>query len=127
MLKSPELMVVFDISGNDEKRIEAFKLYQNAFNAKNLSGDLIPDESGEVHIIMEINGHKFGIFPGIGYNSRGNTSCQFEFETEDELRKTYEVLSQEAQEHSIDTPFWCKICASVTDKYGIFWCLNVPD
>jgi uncharacterized glyoxalase superfamily protein PhnB len=127
MSKSPNLIVVLNISGSDEKRIEAFKLYQRTFNAKNLSGDFIPDESGEVHIMMEINGIKFGIFPGQDYNSRGNISCQFEFETEDELRKAYEILSHEAQEHSIETAFWCKLFAFVTDKFGIFWCLCVPN
>jgi len=125
MQKSPELYVVLSIDG-DDKRLEAFKLYQDAFNAKNLADDLLPDESGEIHIQMEINGHKFGIFPGDGHNSRGNITCQFEFETEDELRKAYKILSKEAQEHSIGTAFWCKLFATVTDKFGIFWSLCVP-
>ena len=126
MLKSPDLYVVLSING-DFKRLEAFKLYQDAFNAKNLADDLLPDESGEIHIQMEINSHKFGIFPGDGHNARGNICCQFEFETEDELRRTYDILSKEAQEHSIGTDFWCKLFATVTDKFGIFWCLCVPN
>ena len=126
MVKSPDLYVILSING-DDKRIEAFKLYQDAFNAKNLADDLLPDESGEIHIQMEINGHKFGIFPGDVYNSRGNVSCQFEFETENELRKAYEVLSKEAQEHSIGTDFWCELFATVVDKFGIFWSLCVPN
>ena len=127
MKKSLELLVVLTINGSDEKRIEALELYQRAFNAKNLSGDLVPDESGEVHIIMEINGYKFGIFPGDGHNSRGNVNCQFEFHNENDLRKAYDVLSREAQEHSIDTAFWCKLVASITDKFGVFWCFCVPN
>ena len=127
MKKSPELLVVLNINGSDEKRIEAFELYQKAFDAKNLSGDLLPDESGEVHIMMEINGHKFGIFPGEGYNSRGNVTCQFEFDNENDLRKAYDILSQEAQEHSMDTAFWCKLFAFVTDKFNVFWCFCVPN
>lgn len=127
MSKSPELIVVLNISGSDEKRIEAFELYQRAFNAKNMSGDFIPDESGEVHITMEINGYKFGIFPGTGHNSSGNITCQFEFETEEELRKAYDILSYEAQKHSIVTDFWCELYAMVTDKFGIFWSLCVPN
>jgi uncharacterized glyoxalase superfamily protein PhnB len=126
MSKSPELIVVLSINGDDEKRIEAFNLYQKAFNAKSIY-DLEPDESGSVHIVMEINGHRFGIFPDEAYNSRGNVCCQLEFETEAELRKTYEALSQEAQEHSMGTDFWCKLYAMVTDKFGIFWCLCVPN
>ena len=127
MLKSPDLLVVLEISGCDEKRIEAFELYQKAFNAKNMYDNIMPDESGQIHIMMEINGYKFGIFPGEGHNLRGNVSCQFEFETEGELRKAYDVLSQEAQEHSIGTDFWCKLIAMVTDKFGVFWCLCVPN
>ena len=126
MLKSPELLVVFNINGSDEKRIEALELYQKAFNAKSMY-DLIPDESGEVHIIMEINGYKFGIFPGDDYNSRGNVTCQFEYDNEDDLRKAYDVLVKGATAHTINTDFWCKLHATVTDKYGIFWSLCVPD
>ena len=126
MPKSPNIMVVLSIDG-DDKRLEAFKLYQNAFNAKNLADDFLPDDSGEIHIQMEIYGRQFGIFPGDRHNSRGNISCQFEFETEDELRKTYEVLSREARDNSIGTDFWCKLYASVTDKFGIFWSLCVPN
>ena len=127
MKKSLELFVVLNINGSDERRIEAFELYQRAFNAKNLSGDLLPDESDEVHIIMEINGYKFGIFPGEGHNSRGNVNCQLEYDNENDLYKAYDVLIQEAQEHSIGTDFWCGLVASVTDKFGIFWCLCVPN
>ena len=127
MEKSPELLVVLNINGSDEKRIEAFELYQRAFNAKNLSGDLSPDESGQVHIMMDINGYQFGIFPGDDYNARGNVTCQFEFDNENDLRKAYDVLSQEAQEHSIGTDFWCELFASVTDKFGVFWCFCVPN
>jgi len=134
--KSPELMVVFDINGSNERRLEAFEFYKKAFGAVKLSGelppegvppeDLLPDES-ETHIIMEINGYKFGIFPGDEHAARGPVTCQFEFDNEADLRRAYDVLSQGASEHSIDTPFWCTLCALVRDKYGIFWCLCVPD
>ena len=126
MTKSPELLVVLNINGSDEKRIEAFELYKKAFNAKSMY-DLTPDESGEVHIIMEINGYKFGIFPGDDYNSRGNIICQFEYDNEDDLRKAYDVLIQGASAHTINTDFWCKLHAAITDKYGVFWSLCVPD
>ena len=124
MKKSPELLVVFNNTNSDEERIEALKLYQIAFNAKSVY-DLEPDESGELHIVMDINGYKFGLFPGDGYvsNWRSNICCQFEYDTEDELRKTYEILSREAQEHSIETDFWCKIHAMVIDKFGVVWSL----
>ena len=127
MKKSPELLVVLNINGSDKKRIEAFEFYQKAFNAKNLSGDLLPDESGQVHIIMEINGYTFGIFPGDDYNSRGNIICQFEFDNEDDLRKVYDILIQGASTHTINTDFWCKLHATVTDRYGVFWSLCVPN
>jgi uncharacterized glyoxalase superfamily protein PhnB len=140
MPKSPELMVVFDIGDgtmeSNTERMEAFELYHKAFNAVKISGDLPPDDVppeelaydvAVVHIIMEINGYKFGIFPQAKYNSRGNVSCQFEFDNEDDLRKAYDVLSQGASEHSIDTDFWCKLLAMVTDRYGVFWCLCVPN
>ena len=126
MTKSPELLVVFNVNGSDEKRIEAFELYQKAFNAKSVY-DLIPDESGEIHVIMEINGYKFGIFPGDDYNSRGNVTCQFEYDNEDDLRKAYDILVQGASTHTINTDFWCKLHATVTDKHGVFWSLCVSE
>ena len=126
MIKSPELLVVFTINGSDQKRIDAFEFYQKAFDAKCMT-DLAPDESGEVHIIMEINEYKFGIFPGDDYNSRGNVVCQLEYDDENDLRKAYNVLIQGAAAHTINTDFWCKLHATVTDKYGIFWSLCVPD
>ena len=126
MPKSPDLYVILSING-DNNRLEALKLYQDAFNAKNLADNLLPDESSEIHIQMEINGHKFGIFPGDGHDARGNVCCQFEYETKEELRKAYEILSKEAQEHSIGTDFWCELFATVVDKFGIFWCLCVPN
>ena len=124
MRKFPELLVVFNISGSDQRRIEAFELYQKAFNAKSVY-DIEPDESGEVHIVMEINGYKFGIFPGDDYNSRGNTCVQFEYDDENELRKVYDVLIQGASAHTMNADFWCKLHATVTDKYGVFWSLCV--
>jgi len=136
MAKSPELLVTLEINGSNEKRMEAFELYQRAFNARKISGDLPPDDVPpesllpdeiEVHILMEINGYQFGIFPGEGYNSRGNICCQFEYDNEDDLRKAYDALSKEASMHSISTPFWCKCHAGVTDKYGFHWSLCVPD
>jgi len=127
MQKSPVLLVVLNINGSDERRIEAFKLYQKAFDAKNISGDFAPDESGEVHILMEINGYQFGIFPGDDYNSRGNVTCQFEFDNEDDLRKVYDILIQGASAHTINKDFWCELHATVTDMYGVFWSLCVPN
>ncbi|MCL2488596.1 MAG: hypothetical protein FWE80_07925 [Oscillospiraceae bacterium] len=136
MEKFPFLLVVLEINGSNEERMEAFELYKKAFNAKKISGDLPPDnvppeslrsDELEVHILMEINGYQFGIFPGEGYNSRGNVCCQFEFDNEDDLRKAYDVLSEGASEYSMSAPFWCKLHATVTDKYSILWSLCVPD
>jgi uncharacterized glyoxalase superfamily protein PhnB len=129
----PEPMVVLTVNGSNEKRMEAFKLYQKAFNAKKLSGEMPPDDVPpeslkpdelEIHIIMEINGTKFAIFPGDEKNgSSGNVSCQFQFENENDLRKAYEILAQGASEHFLDKPFWCKLFGLVTDKYNIRWAL----
>lgn len=132
MTKSPELMVVLNISGSNERRLEAFELYQKAFNANKISGDLPPDDVPaenllpdelETHIIMEINGYKFGIFPGDDGSSHGLVNCQFQFDNEDDLRKAYNVLVQGAAKHLIESPFWCKLFGLVTDKYGVCWAL----
>jgi len=125
MSKSPMLMVVLDGGGGGERRMEAFEFYRKAFGAKKISGDPHPDEV-ETHIMMEINGYQFGIFPGDGH-SRGNVTCQFEFDSEEELRKAYGVLSQGAAKHEIGTDFWCELYAMVTDRFGVFWCLCVPN
>jgi len=76
---------------------------------------------------MEINGYQFGIFPGHDNNSHGNVTCQFEYDNAEDLRKAYDILSNEAQKHSIGTDFWCELFATVTDKFGIFWSMCVPN
>ena len=132
MSKSPELMVVLTVNGSNVRRMEAFELYRSAFGAVKLCGelppddipqeDLLPDEL-ELHIIMEINGRQFGIFPGEGDGSPGNVNCQFHFGNEDDFRKAYDVLTQDASKQLLERPFWCGLFGLVTDKFGIRWAL----
>lgn len=49
------------------------------------------------------------------------------FDTEDEVRRAYALLSAEG---AVDTPLgplpWSPLAASVTDKFGVWWYLSAP-
>jgi uncharacterized glyoxalase superfamily protein PhnB len=124
MSKYPKFQTVFNIADNNDDRINAFELYQKAFNAKKIS-EQIPPDGGDIHIAMEINGFEFLLLPGEKDVGGGRVYCQFRFDNEDDLRKAYDVLSQEAFEYSISTDFWSPLFALVTDKYDIKWCLYI--
>jgi uncharacterized glyoxalase superfamily protein PhnB len=118
----PKFQTAFNIGNNNEERTNAFEMYQKAFNAKKIS-ETIPPDGWEIHIAMEINGYEFLLLPGEKDAAGGRVYCQFQYNSEDELRQTYDVLSREAINSSITTDFWSPLFAIVTDKYGINWCL----
>ena len=58
----PKFSMTFNIGATNDERIEAFTMYQQAFDAKKLSETTSP--GGDVHIIMEINGFSIMLAPG---------------------------------------------------------------
>ena len=132
LTKYPYLVTVLDHGRNDLERVEAFRFYEQAFNA---TSDNIPydnettPDGDDLHIFMEINGHKFGIFPPYPSDKEfvlGSHVCfQLNYENEHDLRKTYDVLKQGAHSHSFHTDVWSPFVAHVIDKYGMNWCLCI--
>ena len=123
MSEYPKFKIAFSIGSTNEERIEAFELYQQAFNARKISEGTPPD-GDDIHIMMEING--FGILLGPGGKVEKvlehAVTCEIHFDNENDLRKAYDALVQEGQNYSLEGPYpWATVLALVTDKYGIGW------
>lgn len=125
MLKYPKFTMAFNIESTNEERIEAFELYQKAFNAKKLSESTPPD-GNDIHIMMDIYGFEILLGPGgaVGKGLENAIICEIRFDNENDLRKAYDVLIQEGQNYSLEGPYpWATILALVTDKFGVGWAL----
>ncbi|MHB0859447.1 MAG: VOC family protein [Anaerolineae bacterium] len=117
--------MAFNIKSTNEERIEAFALYQKAFNARKLSESTPPD-GHDIHIMMEINGIGILLGPGsaVGKGLDNAIICEMRFDNENDFRKAYDVLTQEGQDYSLEGPYpWATLLALVTDKFGIGWAL----
>ena len=54
-----------------------------------------------------------------------NVKIVLEFESEDEIRKTYNLLVSDGHASvELQDTFWGALHANITDKYGIGWLLN---
>lgn len=124
MSKYPQFSLALSLGNNNEERIEAFEFYKKAFNAKKLSESYPPD-GPDIHIMMEINGFGILLAPSKKESPNNLVTCQLKFETENDLRDTYEVLIQKSSEHWIGSYPWAKVGAFVKDKYGIDWWLSI--
>lgn len=123
MAEYPKFKMAFSIGSTNEERIEAFELYQQAFNARKISESTPPD-GDDIHIMMEINGFEILLGPGgkVEKVLENAMTCEIHFDNENDLRKAYDVLVQEGQNYSLGGPYpWATVLALVTDKYGIGW------
>ena len=123
MSKYPKFKMAFNIGSTNEERIEASEMYQKAFNVIK-TGEGMPPDSDDIHIDLEINGFEIMLAPGgkIEKTLENAMVCEIHFDNENDLRKAYDILAQNALSHSIDGPFeWAKLLALVTDKFGICW------
>ena len=130
--KKPTFSVTFGIAGRDEVRREALGLYEKAFNAEktweaNAPKELPDTWEGNLHIGMEINGAGFLLHPGgpVGGCFGGPVSCNMHFGSEEDLRRAYDLLSQEGSDYSM-LPWapHAPVGATVKDKFGVFWWLH---
>ncbi|MEA4823538.1 MAG: hypothetical protein VB111_05400 [Clostridiaceae bacterium] len=125
MPQYPQFKMAFCIGSTNEERIEAFSLYQQAFNARKISESTPPDGE-DIHILMEINGFEILLCPGnkVERVSENVMVCEIHFENESDFRKAYGVLIQEGRNYSLGGPYpWATALALVTDKCGIPWAL----
>ena len=123
MSKYPQFSLAFGIAGSNEKRKEAFRLYQKAFNAKKIYESTPPDVD-VLHIRMEINEFSILLGPGSEQNKENNVVPEVGYDNENDLRRVYDILIQEGRDYSIGSYPWAPLGAAVTDKYGISWWLH---
>lgn len=121
----PIFKLAFNIKITNEERIEAFQLYQQAFNAKKIS-ESYPPGGNDIHIMIDFNGFEILLGPGsvIGKGLDNAMICEMHFDNENDFRKAYDVLMREGQGNPIEGPYpWATLLALVTDKFGVGWAL----
>ncbi|MEG0276843.1 MAG: MerR family transcriptional regulator [Coprobacillus sp.] len=110
--------LIFNLN-NKQNVIEAVEMYTKAFNAEITSKDEFT--GGAEWIGINITLFNFGIF--IQSNNEGHSGeCCIHFASEDELRKAYDVMKEEAEECKLNTDWgWTPLSAVIRDKFGVFW------
>ena len=115
----------FSIGSTNKERIEAFEMYQQAFDARKIY-EGTPPVGDDIHILMEINGFEILLGPGgkVEKVLENAMTCEVHFDDENDLRKAYDVLIQAGQKYSLEGPYpWATVLGLVTDKFGIGWAL----
>jgi uncharacterized glyoxalase superfamily protein PhnB len=123
MSEYPKFSLAFNIASNNEDRMKAFELYQEAFGAVK-AWEGTPPDGDDLHIVMQINGFNILLGPGSEKNEEHIVTPELMFDNEDDLRKAYNILKQEGCNYSIGSYPWAPIGALVTDKYGVTWWLR---
>lgn len=117
------MSLAFNITSNNEDRIEACEFYQKAFGAIK-TGESTPPDGDDIHITMQINGFNILLAPGGEKNEEHIVNPELMFDNENDLRRAYDVLIQEGRNYSIGSYPWAPVGALVTDKYGVTWWLR---
>lgn len=116
--------------------VEAVEFYKKAFgatlgyNVPNEDGTFMHAElymDGELLMALSESGSEIGIENAKRYSPTDYPTMNFcvEFETEEEVKKTYDILIEDA---NILIPLgslpWSSCCANVVDKFGVFWYIS---
>ena len=110
--------LIFNLKDKNDV-IEACELYCEAFGAKKTSEDTIPGASEWIGINIKL--FNFGIFVQ-SVNDAPRGGCCVHFDTEENLRKAYDLLSKEAKECSIHSDYhYTPLAAHITDKFDVGW------
>ena len=108
---------------NVSDAIRAYEAYQKAFGAQKKNEEI--REDGWVGIGMNVFGFHIFVqsFPHWAETPPENHgSCCISFSSEEELRKAYNILEEDAQKHSLHTDWgWTPLVALITDKFGVDW------
>ena len=110
MVKYPHFFMMLHVSNSTE----AYELYHTAFGAEKISEDIL--SNGDAYIMMDVNGFPILVRPG----EADGQFCCVKFATEEDLHRTYDLLSQEGTGYFQDA-HWTSLLAFVTDKYGVGW------
>jgi DNA-binding transcriptional MerR regulator/uncharacterized glyoxalase superfamily protein PhnB len=116
--KAPYFYIIFDVNN----AIEACELYYKAFGAEKTSEEKGVD--GWVGITMDVFETQIFVqsFPHWTQKHNEKKYGCICFSSEEDLRKAYDVLIQEGQDHSIHTDWgWTPLVALVTDKFDVSW------
>ncbi|MDX1357328.1 MAG: hypothetical protein R3232_00710 [Clostridia bacterium] len=124
MSNYPQFSLAFNIANSNKERSKAFDLYEKAFNAKKLSESYPPDGQ-DLHIMMEINKFKILLAPGDAKPMNNIVTCQIQFDSEEDLRRAYDILIEEGWNYWIGSYPWARVGAHVTDKYSVSWWLHL--
>ena len=117
--------MALNIGKTNEERIEAFNMYQQAFSAVKLWESTAPG-CEDIHIGMELAGINVLLAPGgkVEKTTENAMCCEVSFESEGDLRRSYDILSDGALSCSLDGPFpWAQLLGLVVDKFGVCWAL----
>jgi PhnB protein len=125
MSEYPKFSMALNVGRNDEERIEAFEMYQKAFNAKKIS-ESTPPEGNDIHIMIEINGLNILLAPGgkVERILENAMCCEFQFANENDLHKAYDILINGSLYNHIGSYPWAPVGAFITDKFGVCWWLR---
>ena len=111
--------LIFNL-GSVSNVLEACEMYGKAFGAEKLSEDrgfIEPDS----WIGMDIKLFNFTIFMQSTSNPLGGNCC-IKFTSQNELRKAYDVIKEEAIECALNTDWhWTPLSALIKDKFGVNW------
>jgi len=117
--KRSHCYLIFNL-GSRKNVLEACEMYEKAFGAEKLSeerGFIEPDS----WIGMDIKLFNFTIFMQSTSNPLGGNCC-IKFTSQNELRKAYDVVKEDAIECELNTDWhWTPLSALVTDKFGVNW------
>lgn len=108
--------LIFNLKSKNDV-IEACELYCKAFGAEKTSEDTLPGEWIGINIQL----FNLGIFiQSVTEAPRG--ACCIHFETEEDLRKAYNILIQGSTDYMLHLDWhWTPLSATLTDKFGVGW------
>ena len=122
-----------------KRSVEAIKLYKKAFGLEEKGKPAMDNDGNVYYQMLEKNGE---FFIGVSEDKylqdalkndsaadvRLNMVFTVAFEREDDLRKTFDLLNEEGNPSTglIAQPNAAIYC-DLVDKFGVCWCLFVPD
>jgi uncharacterized glyoxalase superfamily protein PhnB len=113
-------------TGANERRMEAFALYEHALGAVKLD-ESTPPNGEDLHITMSVNGMNIMLGPGEPPEKLVNNlvGIELNYDNAEALHKAYDILSKEGSncEAPHTTDWGCECFALVTDKFGVQWAL----
>ena len=128
----PVFSVCLEAFATDDKTREAFALYEEAFGATKAWEDLpygLPP--GNLHMGMDINGYGFLLKtnPTIAKarkaeNVESGMGFGMHFESEDGVKKAYDVLTREGCGDWLEPAPHAPVAAWVVDKFGFGWWIH---